>query len=172
MTATVVGVLLMPMLGGGDVAVADEPPPSPTPQQCRLYGCLYVHRPPFVRPGSPQPEPAYGIARDLLVDGPDGRRFVEVLWPAGYDHNRRNMWNRVAHCESRGDWSINTGNGYYGGLQFSLQSWRYAGGHQYAAFPHHAAPAEQIAVAERLLQTPPYVRHWPVCGPRAGLQRR
>ncbi|GHF64088.1 transglycosylase [Streptomyces mashuensis] len=60
-------------------------------------------------------------------------------------------WDKVAQCESGGNWSINTGNGYYGGLQFSAQSWRAAGGTQYASLPHLATKNQQIATAERLL---------------------
>lgn len=60
-------------------------------------------------------------------------------------------WDKVAQCESSGDWSINNGNGYYGGLQFSKSSWDAAGGGQYAAYPHQATKSQQIAVAEKLL---------------------
>ncbi len=60
-------------------------------------------------------------------------------------------WDKVAQCESGGDWSINTGNGYYGGLQFSQSSWEAAGGLQYAARADLATKDQQIAVAEKLL---------------------
>ncbi|MBB5120115.1 transglycosylase [Streptomyces eurocidicus] len=60
-------------------------------------------------------------------------------------------WDKVAQCESSGNWSINTGNGYYGGLQFSKSSWDAAGGGQYASYPHQATKSQQIAVAEKLL---------------------
>ncbi|MBK8436348.1 MAG: transglycosylase family protein [Austwickia sp.] len=80
------------------------------------------------------------------------------------------VWDRVAACESGGNWSISTGNGFYGGLQFTLGSWRAAGGSRYAAKPHHASRAAQIAVAQNLLrmQGP---GAWPVCSRRAGLTR-
>lgn len=80
------------------------------------------------------------------------------------------VWDRVAQCESGGNWSINTGNGFYGGLQFTVGSWRAAGGSRYAAKPHHASRAAQIAVAQNLLrmQGP---GAWPVCSRRAGLTR-
>ncbi|RAG81669.1 transglycosylase [Streptacidiphilus pinicola] len=79
-------------------------------------------------------------------------------------------WDRVAQCESGGDWSINTGNGYYGGLQFSASTWRAYGGGAYASSADQASKAAQISVAERVLasQGP---GAWPVCGPQAGLQR-
>lgn len=81
-----------------------------------------------------------------------------------------NVWDRVAACESGGNWSIATGNGYYGGLQFSLSSWRAAGGARYASSPNRASKAQQIAVAQNLLrmQGP---GAWPVCSRRAGLTK-
>ena len=77
-------------------------------------------------------------------------------------------WDKVASCESTNDWSINTGNGYYGGLQFSADTWAAYGGTQYAATADQATKAQQIAVAEKVLasQGP---GAWPVCGPEAGL---
>lgn len=60
-------------------------------------------------------------------------------------------WDAVAQCESGGDWSINTGNGYYGGLQFSQSSWAAAGGTSYAPRADLASKGQQIATAERLL---------------------
>ncbi|MFJ9681155.1 transglycosylase family protein [Streptomyces sp. NPDC101194] len=60
-------------------------------------------------------------------------------------------WDAVAQCESGGNWSINTGNGYYGGLQFSQSSWAAAGGTQYAPRADLATKAQQIAAAEKLL---------------------
>ncbi|MEO3767342.1 transglycosylase family protein [Streptomyces sp. B8F3] len=77
-------------------------------------------------------------------------------------------WERVAACESGGDWATNTGNGYFGGVQFSQTSWAAAGGRSYAPRADLATKQQQIAVAERLLsmQGP---GAWPNCGPRAGL---
>ncbi|WP_377644533.1 ubiquitin-like domain-containing protein [Oryzobacter terrae] len=62
---------------------------------------------------------------------------------------RADMWDRIAECESSGNWSINTGNGYYGGLQFSISSWNYNGGDDFASRPDLASRAEQITVANR-----------------------
>ncbi|WP_042388714.1 transglycosylase family protein [Streptacidiphilus melanogenes] len=77
-------------------------------------------------------------------------------------------WDAVAQCESGGDWSINTGNGFYGGLQFTSSTWAAYGGTQYAAEANQATQGQQIAVAEKVLasQGP---GAWPVCGPKAGL---
>ncbi|GAA2722566.1 MULTISPECIES: transglycosylase family protein [Streptomyces] len=60
-------------------------------------------------------------------------------------------WDKVAQCESSGNWHINTGNGYYGGLQFSNESWKAAGGTKYAPRADLASKSQQIATAERLL---------------------
>jgi hypothetical protein len=72
-------------------------------------------------------------------------------------------WDRVARCESGGNWSINTGNGYQGGLQFTPGTWAAHGGSQYAPSAHMATREQQIAVAERVLATQGRGA-WPVCG--------
>ena len=69
---------------------------------------------------------------------------------AGINLANAAMWDRIAKCESGGNWSINTGNGYYGGLQFNLATWRSVKGTDFAAYPHQASRAEQITVANRL----------------------
>lgn len=61
-------------------------------------------------------------------------------------------WDKVAQCESGGNWSTNTGNGYYGGLQFSNSSWAAAGGTKYAPRADQASKEQQIAAAEQLLK--------------------
>lgn len=71
-------------------------------------------------------------------------------------------WDAVAACESGGNWAINTGNGYYGGLQFALGTWRSNGG---SGMPHQASRAEQIRVAENVLKTQG-IGAWPSCGRR------
>lgn len=79
-------------------------------------------------------------------------------------------WNKVAACESTSNWSINTGNGYYGGLQFKQSTWEAYGGTAYAPRADRATKHQQIAVAEKVLkaQGP---QAWPVCSERAGLTR-
>ncbi|WP_048423974.1 transglycosylase family protein, partial [Mycolicibacterium obuense] len=72
-------------------------------------------------------------------------------------------WDRVASCESGGNWAINTGNGYQGGLQFSPGTWSGHGGGEFAPAAHLATKDEQIAVAERVLATQGKGA-WPVCG--------
>jgi hypothetical protein len=72
-------------------------------------------------------------------------------------------WSAVAACESGGNWSISTGNGFYGGLQFTAGTWLANGGGQYASSANLATPAQQIAVAERVLASQG-IGAWPVCG--------
>jgi len=72
-------------------------------------------------------------------------------------------WDAVAQCESGGNWSINTGNGYYGGLQFSASTWAAYGGTAYASQANQATKAQQIAVAEKVLASQGKGA-WPVCG--------
>jgi LysM repeat protein len=68
-------------------------------------------------------------------------------------------WDHIAACESGGNWAINTGNGYYGGLQFTQATWAGAGGLAYAPRADLATPAQQIAIASKLA-----LSNWPVCG--------
>jgi uncharacterized protein YraI len=80
------------------------------------------------------------------------------------------VWDRVAQCESTGRWHVNTGNGYYGGLQFSASTWRAFGGGKYAAYAHQATKLEQVRIAQKVLraQGP---GAWPNCSRVAGLTR-
>ena len=72
-------------------------------------------------------------------------------------------WSAIAACESGGNWSADTGNGFYGGLQFTQGTWDSYGGGQYASSANLASPSEQIAVAERVLAGQG-IGAWPVCG--------
>jgi len=74
------------------------------------------------------------------------------------------VWDKVAQCESGGNWNTNTGNGYYGGLQFSASTWRAYGG---SGSAHNASREQQIAVAERVLAAQGWGA-WPVCSRKAG----
>ncbi|MFJ2742769.1 transglycosylase family protein [Streptomyces sp. NPDC087440] len=98
-----------------------------------------------------------GMALPLVAAGNAGAAPVDV-------------WDKVAACESTNNWKINTGNGYYGGLQFRQATWNAYGGQAYAPRADLATKGEQIAVAERLLkgQGP---TAWPVCSVKAGLVR-
>lgn len=79
-------------------------------------------------------------------------------------------WDKVAACESSGNWRINTGNGYYGGLQFTSSTWASYGGRTFASQANLATKAQQITVAERVLRSQG-PGAWPVCSVRAGLTR-
>ena len=73
------------------------------------------------------------------------------------------VWDQVAQCESGGNWHINTGNGFYGGLQFAPQTWDSFGGGEFAETADRATREQQIIIAERVLavQGP---GAWPTCG--------
>jgi LysM repeat protein len=93
---------------------------------------------------------------------------VSLLGPAQAANAASSVnWDAVAQCESGGNWSINTGNGYYGGLQFSQSTWNGYGGKQYAARADQASRDQQITVAEKVRQGQG-MGAWPVCGSRGG----
>jgi len=129
---------------------------------------------------------AYQQASGLTVDGQVGRETAGSLgvWVQGSSDNNDDeqqqsaparstssggggtVWDRLAQCESGGNWAINTGNGYYGGLQFLPSSWRAAGG---SGMPHQASREEQIRVAENLRDQVGSYRPWPACAAKLGL---
>jgi LysM repeat protein len=78
------------------------------------------------------------------------------------------IWDRIAACESGGNWSINTGNGYYGGLQFTASTWNAYGGQAYASRADLASRSAQIAVATKV-QAAQGWGAWPVCSVKAGV---
>jgi uncharacterized protein YabE (DUF348 family) len=81
------------------------------------------------------------------------------------------VWDRLAQCESTGNWAINTGNGYYGGLQFSKGTWDSNGGQQYAEYPHQATREQQIAIATKLRDRSGGYGPWPHCSSKLGLPK-
>ncbi|WP_329200033.1 MULTISPECIES: transglycosylase family protein [unclassified Streptomyces] len=111
------------------------------------------------------------INRASLAVTAGGAGIALPLIGAGAAHAASiGTWDKVAACESTNNWHVNTGNGYYGGLQFSQSTWRAFGGTAFAARADLATKDQQIAVAEKVLkgQGP---RAWPACGPQAGLSR-
>ncbi|MGW7585752.1 transglycosylase family protein [Kitasatospora sp. NPDC054768] len=80
------------------------------------------------------------------------------------------VWDKVVACEATGNWAVNSGNGFYGGLQFTSSTWAAFGGTAYAPQAHQATKAQQIAVGEKVLaaQGP---GAWPVCSAKAGLTK-
>ncbi|KUN87899.1 transglycosylase [Streptomyces bungoensis] len=102
--------------------------------------------------------------RALALAGVTGAAVAAPLMAAGdASAATASQWDAVAQCESGGNWSINTGNGYYGGLQFSASTWAAYGGTAYAAQANQASKAQQIAVAEKVLAAQGKGA-WPVCG--------
>lgn len=89
------------------------------------------------------------VARSVSVGVIAGTATLAVALPSNAATDA--TWNRVAQCESSGNWHINTGNGYYGGLQFKQSTWVAFGGLKYAPRADLATKAQQIAVAERTL---------------------
>ncbi len=83
-----------------------------------------------------------------------------------YSNVGGSVWNALAACESGGNWAINTGNGFYGGLQFTLSSWHAVGG---TGYPNEASPAEQIARAQ-ILQSRQGWGAWPACTAKLGIR--
>lgn len=129
--------------------IASRPLPSaattaPAPQPVAKTAPKATQATPKARVAQPQPKPVAAPAQN--VNG--------------------GVWDRLAQCESSGNWSINTGNGYYGGLQFTLSSWRAVGG---TGYPHQASKAEQIARAEKLKAIQGWGA-WPACTAKLGLR--
>jgi hypothetical protein len=114
----------------------------------------------------------YNLRTDPNITLPQGRVLAHyfnglvVSYLRAVDRARHNdlvwHWQGVADCESGGNWSINTGNGYYGGVQFSLETWRSVGG---SGYPHQNSAGEQAYRADILRQRSG-LGQWPVCGSR------
>ena len=104
------------------------------------------------------PPPA---ANEAMSFEEQGAAFVSTLDPA-----RAATWDQIAECESSGDWAANTGNGYYGGLQFDPDNWAAYGGE---AQPDMASREAQIMVAERILAEQGWGA-WPACSAELGLR--
>jgi hypothetical protein len=79
------------------------------------------------------------------------------------------VWDRLSQCESGGNWSINTGNGYSGGLQFHPQTWLGHGGGTFAPYAYLATREQQIVIAERVLASQGWGA-WPGCARKLGLR--
>ncbi|MFE3073924.1 transglycosylase family protein [Streptomyces sp. NPDC059247] len=112
------------------------------------------------RAGAPSAAPRH------VFDGP--RAAAAPSYPCAADQW---PWGCVAECESNGDWDANTGNGFYGGLQFWHPTWVEHGGQTYARRADLATRPQQIAVAEEVLRTQGWGA-WPACAKRYGLSGR
>ncbi|MFD5160011.1 transglycosylase family protein [Streptomyces hawaiiensis] len=103
-------------------------------------------------------------SRVIAIAGVTGAAVAAPLMAAGNaSAATASEWDAVAQCESGGNWSINTGNGYYGGLQFSASTWSGYGGTQYASTADQATKSQQIEIAEKVLAGQGKGA-WPVCG--------
>ncbi|MGW2491081.1 transglycosylase family protein [Streptomyces sp. NPDC001606] len=102
--------------------------------------------------------------RAVALAGVAGAAVAAPLMAAGNaSAATASQWDAVAQCESGGNWAINTGNGFYGGLQFSASTWAAYGGTAYASTADKASKAQQISVAEKVLAAQGKGA-WPVCG--------
>lgn len=115
------------------------------------------------------------IVMSVEIPAPDATLMLEreAVKPVKQAHAPMGVWDRLAECESNGDWQINTGNTFYGGIQFNKSSWDWAvevGGHDVPAWPHHATREQQITVGETLLKIHPLGwGAWPSCASQLGL---
>lgn len=109
---------------------------------------------------SPAQVQQWFAARGHTIDQPTAEALSAQIAYQRLANTYNPAWDQVAACESGGNWSIDSGNGYYGGLQFNLGTWRSNGG---SGYPHQASKLEQIRVATNLYN----VRGrspWPHCG--------
>jgi resuscitation-promoting factor RpfA len=121
--------------------------------------------------GAPKPRRARAAATALATTVGAAAIMTTAISPAAEATTAHHtVWDKVAGCESGDRWHIHTGNGYYGGLQFSSGTWRAHGGRKYASRADKASRTEQIEVARRVLAAQGR-NAWPVCGPRAGLTK-
>lgn len=121
---------------------------------------LEVRTAPVAVPVAPKPAMAKNTKTTKKTSTPKPAQTVAAPVADG------SVWDKIARCESGGNWSINTGNGYYGGLQFSASSWRGVGG---SGLPHQASREEQISRAEMLLARQGWGA-WPSCSSKLGLR--
>ncbi len=112
------------------------------------------------------------VGQQLVLTGSDSSPPADEPAPDPQPESSNDpVWDRLAQCESSGDWSINTGNGYYGGLQFDIDTWNEHGGLEYAPRADRATKAQQIAVATYLRDSRGGYGSWPACAAKLGLPR-
>jgi len=141
------------------VAVGTKVKPAPKPKPAPKAPSAPPARSAPAAPTAPA-APAAPPARSARPAPPAPSDPGSPAVPAG------SVWDRLAQCESGGNWSINTGNGYYGGLQFNLGTWRAYGG---TGYPHENSRETQIAVATRLHAERGF-NPWPACSDKLGLR--
>jgi len=94
---------------------------------------------------------------------------LSIAAPADAHYAPSGVWDRLAQCESGGNWKINTGNGYSGGIQFHPDTWRGYGGTKYASHAHKATKSQQIKIAKKVLAGQGW-KAWPACSKKLGLR--
>ena len=114
-------------------------------------------------------ERARGTERVLTEARPAAVRLGTKPKPAAPVVSNGGVWDSIAQCESGGNWAINTGNGYSGGLQFAAGTWSGHGGGQYAPSAHLATREQQIAIAEKVRASQGWGA-WPACTSKLGLR--
>jgi hypothetical protein len=150
---TVVGLLATLLVGGQAGA---QTPPATTPTTVNLLEDLVNKLLPTTTVAPAPPTTAAPAPAPAPQPVATGSGYNDPANPAA--------WDRLAQCESGGNWAANTGNGYYGGIQFSLSSWQAAGG---AGRPDQASRETQIAIGQRLWHQGGWV-HWPACSAKLG----
>jgi LysM repeat protein len=113
-----------------------------------------------------RPIPADYVAANPLPTYTSSSSYQTPVAPVSYAGN--DVWNSLAQCESGGNWAINTGNGFYGGLQFDYGTWLNNGGGAYAPTANLATPQQQIEIATRI-QAARGWSPWPACSVKLGL---
>lgn len=139
--------------------VASLPPapePEPEPEPVAAPAPAPVPAPAPAPAPAPEPEPA-----------PEPAPVVDAAQAPAVPSD--SVWDALAVCESSGNWAMNSGNGFYGGIQFMHSTWVNMGGRQWAEYPHQATREQQIEVATRL-QAQYGWGQWPACSARLGLR--
>lgn len=150
--------------------MSSTPPAPPAVPRTRSSGRRACYEPRHARKSDPpwKKQPPRTAAAGLI--GLAAFLAPSALGSSSASASTASVWDSVAQCESGGNWSINTGNGFYGGLQFTQSTWTEFGGGQYASRADLATKEQQIAIAQKVLvgQGP---NAWPVCSAKAGLTR-
>lgn len=115
-----------------------------------------------------QSNPENSQPQEVVVENSNSD-VVEETEEVSSNNTEDAVWDRLAECESSGNWSINTGNGYYGGLQFAASTWTGFGGGQYAPRADLATREQQIEIAKKVQQVQGWGA-WPACTARLGIR--
>lgn len=110
------------------------------------------------------------VGREVVEERVTKEATPEVVRVGGKEPPNSGVWDKLVECEATGDWSMNSGNGYYGGLQFDKSTWDAHGGDEFAQYPHQASREQQIQVAEQVRdERGGSYGAWPSCSSELGL---